>query len=99
MRYRYFQCIKRQYKNPNNCTAKVRVEKFEEGEKNMIVIPKGKPHNHDQGSSNFIRKEVNTELKKMALKFPKTKPNIIVQRHSKPIVHFVIEAPNTPPKM
>ena len=44
----------------------------------MIVTPKGKPHNHDQGFSNFIRKEVNTELKRMALEFPKTKTNIIV---------------------
>ena len=44
----------------------------------MIVTPKGKPHNHDQGFSNFIRKEVNAELKRMALEFPKTNPNIIV---------------------
>ena len=46
----------------------------------MIVVPRGQGHNHDQGSSNSnsIRKEINTELRKLALKFPQTEPKIIV---------------------
>ena len=80
--YKYFQCIKRQYKSKDkkeeNCTARLRVEKFEEGENNMIVIPKGQPHNHDQSSSNSIKKEINTELRNLAIMFPKMEPKLIV---------------------
>ena len=30
-RYRYYTCIKRQYKKKDNCAAKIRIEKFEDG--------------------------------------------------------------------
>ena len=79
-RYRYFQCIQRRNNSRNNCRAVLRIEKFEEGDKRMIVKVLGQPHNHDQGFANFIRKDLNDELKKKAVEFPKTKTSFIVDQ-------------------
>merc|ERR1711874_797476 len=34
-KYTYWQCIKRQYKNKNNCKCYLRIQKYEEGERNF----------------------------------------------------------------
>merc|ERR1712121_512655 len=71
--YKYFKCIKRQStpgKKEENCAARLRVEKFDEGENNMIVVPRGPAHNHGQSSSNSIKKDINTELRNLTKQFP-----------------------------
>ena len=44
----------------------------------MIVVPRGQAHNHGQSSSNSIKKEINTELRNLAIMFPKMEPKLIV---------------------
>ena len=66
-KYRYFKCIKRQTGNKNNCNARLKIERYEDGDGRMIVERRGPQHNHDQGFWNFIRKDINSELKRMAV--------------------------------
>jgi len=40
-KWTYWQCIKRQYKGINNCKCYLKIEKFEEGARNMIVQRQG----------------------------------------------------------
>ena len=77
-KYVYFKCIKRQWKNKNNCGARLKITNYELGENGWKVEPLGKPHNHDQGFWNHIRKDINAELKSMAKNYPKTDPIEVV---------------------
>ena len=79
---KYFQCIKRQStpgKKEENCAARLRVEKFDEGENNMIVVPRGQAHNHELSSSDSIKKEINEELRILVKEFPKMKTEHIIK--------------------
>ena len=79
--YKYFKCIKRQStpgKKEENCAARLRVEKFDEGENNMIVIPRGPQHNHGQSSSNYIKKSINTELRNLTKNFPNMETKLLI---------------------
>ena len=51
---------------------------YELGEERMIVERLGPQHNHDQGFWNHIRKDINSELKRMAVDYPKADPMEIV---------------------
>ena len=80
--YNYFRCTKRQStpgKKENNCGAKLRVENFDEGENNMIVVPRGQEHNHEISSSDSIKKEINEELRILVKEFPKMKTEHIIK--------------------
>ena len=49
-KFTYWQCIKRQNKDPNNCKCYIKIEKFEEGSRNMIVKRQGghgESHSHN----------------------------------------------------
>ena len=45
----YFKCIKRQWKNENNCGARLKITNYELGENGWKVEPLGRKDNHDQG--------------------------------------------------
>ena len=75
----YWLCIKRQWKNTDNCTCSLKIKNYHEGQDNMIVTRK-KHHNHEQDFANIIRKDLTDELKRCAVDFPKTKTVIIVDK-------------------
>ena len=90
-RYTYWQCIKRQNnavrqknKNKINCKCYLKIEKYEEGARNMIVTRMGDGedhgHNHDQDFGLQIKKNINEELKKEALNHPKAKTADIIKK-------------------
>ena len=77
-KYTYWICIKRNWKTKQICNSFLRIEKFEQGENNMIVSRQGQKHNHEQDFANIMRKQINEQLKIKALNFPKTKSGDIV---------------------
>merc|ERR1711874_373392 len=71
-RFTYWQCIKRQYKGKNNCKSYLKIEKIEEGSRNMIVNRQGghdqsRSHNHIPDFAHQLKKDLNEELKNLAI--------------------------------
>ena len=90
--YTYWQCIKRQYKKTNNCKASLKIENYEQGERNMIVVrtaghDENHSHNHGPDYAHQIKKDINEELKRLAVNCINLKTVKLVDRVIKEIEH------------
>ena len=70
--------------NQINCKCYLRIEKYEEGPRNMIVKRMGDgedhDHNHDQDYTLQRKKSINKELKKHAVNFPNAKTSNTIKK-------------------
>ena len=84
-KFTYWQCIKRQYKATNNCKCYIKIEKFEEGSRNMIVKRQGghdesHSHNHTPDFAHQLKKDLNEELRRLAVNNFNTKTSDLITK-------------------